>query len=660
MELAKISADRWENLRKTDSVSAQEADQQTSGYKQSQGQPGRRRRQRAPPGTARRVQERLRSVFRRAHPAQRRSRRADQRRRRAAGRELFDMARSIRCASTPASRRPMRPTSRLARRPLSRCRNFPDRNLSAKVARTAEAIDPDNPHPADRSRCAQQRWPLVARLLRGGAFRRRLQCEQGHGSGERDAVPRAKARRSPSSVRTTKCSCGPSISDAITAPRLEVLGGVSTQATRSSSIPPDSLEEGQQVNVAQPPPDQQAQHPASRTGRKRRLTQSSGKATRSEASRISATLACSLALTAADARSGRVTAGRAAPAPGAGCVEDATALAAGRAQGCDPKRRVVAGLSRSRARRLRAAIACRRTSRWWRRAIVWSRRARWRASPPRIFFRSSPTDPSAAARARLRQSSAEWRAPPSQRRAAPYTQNVFTIPFSLSYEADLFGRVRRNVEAANASLQSTAADLENVQLVLTAELAADYFTLRELDAEYQVVQESVGYQRKGLDLVNNRHEGGIASGLEVAQQADAARLHDVAACPGASSRGRSMSTPSRCWWDSRRPASTCRSRRCKPRRRRFRSEFLPMCWSAGRTSPPPNARWPTQTRRSASRARLSIRTSRLSGAGGWQSRRHHVAAQRAQPLLVARRGRPAADFRGRTQPRQSGRGPRRL
>ena len=101
----------------------------------------------------------------------------------------------------------------------------------------------------------------------------------------------------------------------------------------------------------------------------------------------------------------------------------------------------------------------------------------------------------------------------------PYTQSVYTIPFSINYEVDLFGRVRRDVEAANASLQSTAADLGNVQLILTAELAADYFMLRELDAEYQVVQESVGYQRKGLDLVDNRHNGGIASGLEVAQQA---------------------------------------------------------------------------------------------------------------------------------------------
>lgn len=101
----------------------------------------------------------------------------------------------------------------------------------------------------------------------------------------------------------------------------------------------------------------------------------------------------------------------------------------------------------------------------------------------------------------------------------PYTQSVYTIPFSLNYEADLFGRVRRNVEAANATLQSTAADLANSQLVVTAELAADYFSLRELDAEYNVVQESVGYQRKGLELVQRRHDGGIANGLDVAQQA---------------------------------------------------------------------------------------------------------------------------------------------
>lgn len=101
----------------------------------------------------------------------------------------------------------------------------------------------------------------------------------------------------------------------------------------------------------------------------------------------------------------------------------------------------------------------------------------------------------------------------------PDTENVFAVPFNASYELDLFGRVRRNLEAANASLQGNAADLENVRLVLTAELAADYFNLRELDRESEVVKESVDIQQKGLDLVNHRHEGGVANGLEVAQQA---------------------------------------------------------------------------------------------------------------------------------------------
>jgi outer membrane protein, multidrug efflux system len=98
------------------------------------------------------------------------------------------------------------------------------------------------------------------------------------------------------------------------------------------------------------------------------------------------------------------------------------------------------------------------------------------------------------------------------------TQSAYTIPFALNYEVDLFGRARKTLQAANASLQGSAADLQNVQLVLTAELAADYFSLRELDAEYQVVEESVKIQQEGLVLVKHRHEGGIASGLDLAQQ----------------------------------------------------------------------------------------------------------------------------------------------
>lgn len=98
------------------------------------------------------------------------------------------------------------------------------------------------------------------------------------------------------------------------------------------------------------------------------------------------------------------------------------------------------------------------------------------------------------------------------------TESTYQIPFALSYEVDLFGRARKTLQAANANLQGTAADLANVQLVLTAELAADYFSLRELDSEYRVVQESVDIQQKGLVLVKHRHEGGVASGLDLAQQ----------------------------------------------------------------------------------------------------------------------------------------------
>jgi NodT family efflux transporter outer membrane factor (OMF) lipoprotein len=101
---------------------------------------------------------------------------------------------------------------------------------------------------------------------------------------------------------------------------------------------------------------------------------------------------------------------------------------------------------------------------------------------------------------------------------APVTQNNFSLPFNLNWEADIFGGVRRNVESANALYQSSAANLENVRLVVTAELAVDYFTLRELDAEIAVVDSAAEYQQKGLQLVQNRHQGGIASGLDVAQQ----------------------------------------------------------------------------------------------------------------------------------------------
>ncbi len=100
----------------------------------------------------------------------------------------------------------------------------------------------------------------------------------------------------------------------------------------------------------------------------------------------------------------------------------------------------------------------------------------------------------------------------------PVTQGNYYIPFTVSYEVDLFGQRRRTIEAAQAAYQANAADLENVRLVLTAELAADYFTLRELDSEIGILNRTVQALQKGLELVNSRHVGGIASGLDVAQE----------------------------------------------------------------------------------------------------------------------------------------------
>jgi multidrug efflux system outer membrane protein len=100
----------------------------------------------------------------------------------------------------------------------------------------------------------------------------------------------------------------------------------------------------------------------------------------------------------------------------------------------------------------------------------------------------------------------------------PITQNTFTVPFTVSYEVDLFGRRRRSIEAAEAAYQANAADVENVRLLVTSQLAGDYFNLRELDSELQILTRTVEALQKGLDLVNSRHAGGVASGLDVAQE----------------------------------------------------------------------------------------------------------------------------------------------
>lgn len=97
-------------------------------------------------------------------------------------------------------------------------------------------------------------------------------------------------------------------------------------------------------------------------------------------------------------------------------------------------------------------------------------------------------------------------------------QNDLVLQMTVSYEVDLAGRVSRAVEGATASAEQAAADLENTRLVLAADVATAYFNLRATDVELDVVTRAEALQQRTLSLVRARREGGVATGVEVAQQ----------------------------------------------------------------------------------------------------------------------------------------------
>jgi len=112
------------------------------------------------------------------------------------------------------------------------------------------------------------------------------------------------------------------------------------------------------------------------------------------------------------------------------------------------------------------------------------------------------------------------------------TANTFSVPLDLSYEIDLWGRVRRSFESARADAQASLADYYNVLLTLQSDVAQNYFALQSLDAERATVAATVELRQEQVKLVRSRYEGGIGSQLEVAQaetelattEADAASL----------------------------------------------------------------------------------------------------------------------------------------
>jgi NodT family efflux transporter outer membrane factor (OMF) lipoprotein len=127
------------------------------------------------------------------------------------------------------------------------------------------------------------------------------------------------------------------------------------------------------------------------------------------------------------------------------------------------------------------------------------------------YFPTVSVDPSAA-----RNSFSANRQPHSSQFSG-VTFTDLQIPFELSYQVDVWGRVRRTVESYRDQAQASAADLATVDLSMHSQLALFYFQARMLDAEEQLLNSTVAQYEQALELIQSRFAGGIASDLEVQQ-----------------------------------------------------------------------------------------------------------------------------------------------
>ena len=248
LELAKISADRWENLRKTDSVSAQEADQQASGYKQAQANLD------AADANVHRLEqlEGFKKVYapfsgvltrRNVDPGALINAGAG-----AAGRELFALARVDPLRVYTSVPQAYAPYIKVGANTTVTLQEFPGEKFSALIARTAESIDPNT-----RTLLTEVDVPNKDGRLLPGSFG---EVHFAIGSNvDKVTVPvnamlfRAEGARvvvigSDSKVQLRPINIGRDYGTS-----LEILGGVSTQ-DQIVINPPDSLEEGQQVQIA--------------------------------------------------------------------------------------------------------------------------------------------------------------------------------------------------------------------------------------------------------------------------------------------------------------------------------------------------------------------------------------------------------------------------
>ena len=101
--------------------------------------------------------------------------------------------------------------------------------------------------------------------------------------------------------------------------------------------------------------------------------------------------------------------------------------------------------------------------------------------------------------------------------SSPSTITEYALPFDASWELDFWGRIRNSVKASSLEAQATLADLENVRLTVQAEVAADYFQLRVLDAQQQLLNATVRAYQESLKLTQVQQDTGLAAGQDIEQ-----------------------------------------------------------------------------------------------------------------------------------------------
>ncbi|MGA9111735.1 MAG: efflux transporter outer membrane subunit [Smithella sp.] len=99
--------------------------------------------------------------------------------------------------------------------------------------------------------------------------------------------------------------------------------------------------------------------------------------------------------------------------------------------------------------------------------------------------------------------------------SANITENQHQVSLSASWELDVWGKVRRQVEAGKATAEASFADLQAMRLSMQAELASDYFQLRTLDAQKKTLDDSVAAYSKALKLTQNRYNASVAAKADV-------------------------------------------------------------------------------------------------------------------------------------------------